>query len=56
MREGAEGEEVRGRAAATRCGVNPRDGSGGLERRADEGRCGVMKGQGAEARGGLSRS
>lgn len=56
MRDGAEGEEVRGRAAARERGVSPRVGSVGLERRADEVGWGVMKGQDAEARGGLSRS
>lgn len=54
MRAGAEGEEVRGKAAGTGRGVTPSDGSVGLEGRAEECRCGVMKG--AEARGGLNRS
>lgn len=53
MRAGAEGEEVRGRAAGTEWGVSPSDGSVGLEGRAEERRCGVMKGSDA---GGLSRS
>lgn len=53
MRAGAEGEDVRGRAAGR--GVNPSEGSNvGLERRAEERRWGVMKG--VDARGGLIRS
>lgn len=53
MRAGAEGEDVRGRAAGR--GVNPSESSSvGLERRAEERRWGVMKG--VDARGGLIRS
>ena len=52
MRAGAEGEDVRGRAA--QWGVNPSEGSVGLERRAEERRWGVMKG--VDATGGLNRS
>lgn len=45
MRVGAEGDEVRGRAAGTDGGVTPSDGRGGLE----EGGWGVVRR--AETRG-----
>ncbi len=53
MRAGAEGEEVKGRTAWSGCGVSPREGSVGLERRAEERWCGVMEGLDAD---GLNRS
>lgn len=56
LRQGAEGEEVRGRLQVTGWGVRPREGSFGLVLRVDEGRCGVIKREGAEARGELNMS
>lgn len=43
MRFGAEGDDVRGRAAGPDWGVTPSDGSGGLEVRLEEGSCVVVK-------------
>lgn len=49
LRQGAEG-----RLQVTGWGVRPREGSFGLVLRVDEGRCGVIKREGAEARGELN--
>lgn len=53
MRVGAEGDDVRGRAAGTAWGVTPSDGRGGLEDSLEEGSRGVVRRAGPRA--GLKR-
>lgn len=54
MRVGAEGDDVRTRAAGTAWGVTPSDGRGGLEARLEEESCGAVRRAGP--RTGLNRS